>query len=142
MKVVVRTLLIWLLTLAVPLQLAAAATIAPCGPGDHARLGASVAQSPGAVFDDAVGHSPHHHHPSAVTSAESAVHQGALTDSAKTSPHKCSACASCCSAGALPSVVSTVPAPEAPPTVFASLAPIVEAFAADGPERPPRLLLA
>lgn len=55
-----------------------------------------------------------------------------------TDKHKCSACASCCSFGAILSAVPFVPAPVLSPTVFCTLVPSVDAFAADGPDRPPR----
>lgn len=55
---------------------------------------------------------------------------------------KCSACASCCSFGAILSTVLTLPAPAPSPTVFSTVVPTVDAFAADGPDRPPRIVLA
>lgn len=55
---------------------------------------------------------------------------------------KCSACASCCSLGAMLSPMLAVPAPNFAPTVFATVVPTVGAFAADGPDRPPRIVLA
>lgn len=56
--------------------------------------------------------------------------------------HKCSACASCCSVGAILNTVLTVPAPELTPTVFSAVVTTVDAFATDGPDRPPRIVLA
>ena len=44
--------------------------------------------------------------------------------------------------GAILATVPAVPATEPAPTVFATLAPAVEAFATDGPDRPPRDVLA
>ena len=53
---------------------------------------------------------------------------------------KCSACASCCSIGAILSPMLAVPAPAVTPTVFSAVVPTVSAFAADGPDRPPRIV--
>ncbi len=55
---------------------------------------------------------------------------------------KCSACASCCSLGAILTTVPVIPATDSAPTVFATVVPTVDAFAADGPDRPPRNVLA
>lgn len=55
--------------------------------------------------------------------------------------HKCSACASCCSAAVIGSTVLNVPAPGVTPTVFSAVVPTVEKFSSDGPDRPPRVLI-
>ena len=55
---------------------------------------------------------------------------------------KCSACASCCSLGAILTTVPVVPATDSAPTVFTIFVPTVDAFAVDGPDRPPRNVLA
>jgi len=55
---------------------------------------------------------------------------------------KCSACASCCSLGAILNTVPVIPVADSAPTVFATVMPTVDAFAADGPDRPPRNILA
>jgi hypothetical protein len=55
--------------------------------------------------------------------------------------HKCSACASCCSAALIGNTVLRVPAPEVTPTVFNSVVPTVEKFSSSGPDRPPRVLV-
>lgn len=74
-------------------------------------------------------------------SAVSAV-SAASAKVSEASKHKCSACASCCSIGALLSAVLAVPAPVFTPTVFSAVVPSVDTFAADGPDRPPRFVLA
>lgn len=140
MGLLVRTLLIWLLVLAIPAQGAAAATMAFCGP-DHHGSGAAGA----GVRADV---SMHHHH----GDAES-VHQGrsgasatmAADDDAQAGAQvsqaakpKCSACASCCSMGAMLTAVPVVPVTDSAPPMFATVVPSVDAFAADGPDRPPR----
>jgi hypothetical protein len=143
----IRTLFIWLLVLAVPVQGAAAATMAFCGPGHHGG-GASAAMQATASADHAhLGgeHADHQH-----TQGEALADEGSAvsTDSAAPaevkhgSQQKCSVCASCCSLGAILSSVLAVPAPVFSPTVFSTVVASVELFAADGPDRPPRTVLA
>ena len=119
MGLLVRTLLIWLLVLAVPAQGAAAATMAFCGPNHHGSSSARVEVS--------AATSKHSHHGGAESVHE--VRSGASTTMAaaddvptvmkvnQASKQKCSVCASCCSMGAI-------------------------LTAADGPDRPPRNVLA
>jgi hypothetical protein len=53
---------------------------------------------------------------------------------------KCSACSACCAPGLMPTPASGLPAAEPAPTVFAAVEFSVEAFASDGPDRPPRTI--
>ena len=148
MGLLIRALLIWLLVLAVPAQGASAATMAFCGPNHHG--GGAAAQ----VRAAAPGNHAHHgfsaptddEHPQVASQAdEDASTSATSVASAKVShasKHKCSACASCCSVGAILSSVLAVPAPVFTPTVFSAVVPSVDTLAADGPDRPPRLVLA
>ena len=145
MGLLIRTLLIWLLVLSVPAQGAAAATMAFCGPNHHGGGAAAqmqlAAPAKHAHHDGAVA--AEHEHPQAEAQAEKG--SSASAASAKVSDaskHKCSACASCCSTGAILSSVLAVPAPVFTPTVFSTVVPRVDTFAADGPDRPPRIVLA
>lgn len=132
----VRVLLIWLLAIALPAQGVIAATMVFCGPNHHD--GASAA----AVAHEA--DAAHSHDEAADGQAKStAADETAAPD--KFSPsgmQKCSVCASCCSAAAIYDTVPKVPVVEPVDAHFAALAPDVEPFAADGPDRPPRHLLA
>ena len=141
----VRTLLIWLLALAVPAQAAAAATMALCGPGHQRTL----------VQPGSTSNGQHHHGaPRAVDSRfqHSVLHaegvasvrgeRSASTDRMHADSHKCSACASCCSALALVSEVEMPACPEFAATRFDCVAPSVEKYSAEGPDRPPRIRLA
>jgi len=143
MGLLVRTVLIWLLVLAVPAQGAAAATMAFCGPNHHGS------GSAGAEVSAAV--SEHSHHGDAESAHE--VRSGASTTTAvaddasaaaKASQvaQECSACASCCSLGAILTTAPVVPATDSAPMVFTTVVPTVDAFAVDGPDRPPRNVLA
>ena len=145
MGLFIRTLLIWSLVLAVSAQGAAAATMAFCGP-DHHRGGAAAQLQLAAPVehphhDGAVA--PDHEHPQAEAQADpGSAGSGVSAKASDASQHKCSACASCCSVGAILSSVLAVPAPVFTPTVFSAVVPRVDTFAADGPDRPPRIVLA
>jgi hypothetical protein len=144
----IRALLIWLLVLAVPAQGAVAATMAFCGPNHHGGGAAAQmrATAPaGHSHQDGASAQGHEHHQTAALADEESVAPDVAAASAKVSDaskHKCSACASCCSVSAILNSVLAVPAPVFTPTVFSAVVPSVVAFAADGPDRPPRLVLA
>lgn len=144
MSLLVRTLLIWLLVLAVPAQGAAAATMVFCG-SNHHGTGSARAEVSAAV-------SKHSHHgdteyvqeihsgeSSTMAAADDAPAVAKVSQAAK---QKCSVCASCCSMGAILTTVPVVPATDSAPTVFTIVVPTVDAFAVDGPDRPPRNVLA
>jgi hypothetical protein len=135
-----RTLLVWLLTLSMPLQGVAAASMAFCPAGHHAAVAAA------APVHGAAGHA---HHASEADAAHHIAWTGAETPelAAQAAPetddsHSCTLCSSCCSTGALVSSVPALPDTEATATPFASVAVNVDPFVADGPDRPPRPLLA
>lgn len=149
MSSLIRLLLIWLLVLAVPAQGAAAATMALCGPNHHTVGTAMQHPAPAADHTAHVGGShltgeqsaqalhlsPNDH--ASVPASEEAVAKVSAADK-----HKCSACASCCSAGAMPFAELSVPAAGVTPTLFADVAVAVDPFSSDGPDRPPRPALA
>jgi hypothetical protein len=167
----VRTVLIWLLVLALPAQGAAAATMVFCNPNHHAAVSATASRQiamanpglttqqhahPHAVAGDLASHTHSHavqqgmgDDDHAVSSASSDTGTGwvasagdlSATKLAHADKHKCSACASCCSAAVISSTVLNVPAPGVTPTEFMSVVPMVERFSSDGPDRPPRVLL-
>lgn len=143
-----RALLIWLLVLAVPAQAAAAATMAFCDPAHHGGgQGAIVQQrSAGQHAHHRIGAQVPHEHPvSAAQPDEDTSAPANAPTPAKPVPtdkHKCSACASCCSVGAILTSVLAVPAPDLSATVFIAVVPMVEPFVTEGLDRPPRLFLA
>lgn len=148
MGLLIRTLFIWLLVLAVPVQGAAAATMAFCGPGHHGGVSTGqTLETPVAshLHADSAAASEHQHAQAVALSDDDTA---AATDSEASaafghaSGHKCSACAACCSLGAILNSVLAVPAPVFGPTVFSTVVPSVDAFAAEGPDRPPRHVLA
>jgi hypothetical protein len=143
MRVAFRTLFVWLFVFALPVQGASATTMAFCGPAHHGG-GSALA----AVTTWGAGHSHHSGADAAHDFEADASAEAALADDAsplpKASPAAeptCSACASCCSLGAILSTAPVVPATDAAPTVFTTVVPTFDAFAADGPDRPPRSFL-
>ena len=143
-----RTLLICLLVLAVPAQGVAAATMAFCGPNHHSGAAASHAErmAPAErVHPQAQAQGTHRDHDKARAAQDVGADVGSSAAPAKSvhaDKQKCSACASCCSVSAILNSVLAVPAPDLTPTVFSVVVPTVDAFAADGPDRPPRIVLA
>ena len=160
MALLIRTLLVWLLVLALPAQGAAAATMAFCGPHHPGGAAASHAEQRAAAEHlhpqahpqthpqahpqaDAQGdHGDHHQATTARADSADAGSSAAPAKGGHAVQQKCSACASCCSMGAILNSVLAVAAPDLSPTVFAAVVPTVEAFAVDGPDRPPRIVLA
>jgi hypothetical protein len=138
-----RIVLMFLLSVALPVQGFAAYSMAGCGPDHHGP----------ALFQAELGHD----HEAALSGhghAHDRAHGATLADAGHDTGHldhshghsaksgKCSACASCCSATALPSL-PVVLDPVALTDHFAPLEPCgVAAFLSEGPERPPRLVLA
>lgn len=140
-----RFVIVWCIALALPAQGLASATMAHCGPShersrvalgspehhrsadagsDHQAMAVDAAALAGPGADDAAAAQAH------ATSDK-------FTDLAQ---YKCSACASCCAAAALPSVMPRVPQPACTPVVFAQTTVTVVACATGGPDRPPRTL--
>lgn len=132
MGLLIRTLLIWLMALAVPAQGAATVNMALCGPTHHGTAAATAGQQPTqtAHLDD---------------DAETALDPSAasMEPAQGVAAHEtCSACASCCPAGAILNAGLAVPVPAVTSTVFCAFMATVDAFPTDGPDRPPRLVLA
>jgi len=146
MQVWLRLLIVLIIALALPVQGVASATLAHCGQRhDRMQVAPWVSQH---------HHSPHeagaalHHETNMMDTADPADHATSthaaaqldrLADVAK---HKCSSCASCCAGSVLPSVMPWIPEPVSAPTTFADEMVMVDAFASDGPDRPPRTQLA
>ncbi|AKJ30705.1 hypothetical protein AAW51_4014 [Caldimonas brevitalea] len=124
-----------------------------CGP--HHHMTGVVASQPAShgTHDEAGGHAEHGHGPHAhgpSTSAEDTPDAQGTTaadaqpdaEAHKPVASKCSVCASCCSAAALPASAIVID----PSPVAHSVRPSVEShpavFMTDGPERPPRTFLA
>ena len=139
MRFLLRSLLVWLMALALPLQGIAAAGMQACGP-THGHTGPVVASAHESVHGHAAmrsvhgdvhgeAHAPALQHPSADTELPAAGHQ-------------CGACAACCPAVALPAAL-VLPAVPLSETVVIPAAPArLASFVPPGLERPPRAILA
>lgn len=147
MGLYVRTVLISLLVLAVPAKAAAAVTLAFCGPNHHRAGQAQQVAVAVPAHHWSAAQTEHGHASVAAQSDGDAMTSAPASTTAPAKPvqadeQKCSACASCCSGGAILSTMLAIPAPEVGPTVFVADVPRVDAFAASGPDRPPRIRLA
>lgn len=145
MQRIVRLIVVWLVALALPVQGIAGMTMAHCGHGSD--------RSPTA--QPQVGHQHGGHESASVHPHDSvAVESADLNDPAVAADlrpaladdfddlAKCSSCASCCAGSALPSALPRILPAVPGPTVFVEPRVDIDAFATDGPDRPPRLLLA
>jgi len=136
MQVWLKLLLVWFVAIALPVQGLAGVTMAHCG-SSHERMGAAM----DAAHDAAA---VHHHDADAADVSTQADHDTATL--AKAQPdqlsdlaqYKCSSCASCCAGSALLPAMPRLPQVKAAPAVFAEKLVTVDAFASDGPDRPPR----
>lgn len=137
-----RTLLIWLLAVALPAQGVMAATMVFCGP-DHDDRAVALTSAHGA----GPAHQPH----ASIADSDDAAAQAQPTasietaapdDLAQAGAQKCSVCAVCCSTAAIHDTALALPRVEPVAADFARLAPEVEPFATGGPDRPPRHILA
>ena len=153
-----KPLLIWLLVLALPAQAVAAASMTVCGPAHIAgAAGLATPAQPvsGQIHPCGQSHplqrqaqqlTQSSHEPAARAGDDSVV--ASDVDAADPSPltpsgsHKCSACASCCSGGAILNAMPQWLPPETGATAFVAVVRAIEAVAAGGPDRPPRSLIA
>ncbi len=161
-----RTLLLWLLMLAIPLQSIAASAQFSCSPSDHAAMRSQPAMShhldaaPTSPAGDGpsqhsragqhTDHSQHaHHHQSAADAntgamamemaAASAFASTPQDASVSQSPSTCSACALCCvGATAPPSAAVDLDLPSLSSAIVIAPADHVASHVLAGLERPPR----
>lgn len=141
MRLSLRSLLIWLMVLALPIQAVAAAGMQHCGAAHRLMQVASTGAGAPDVHDPVHEATPHEHDFDAGMSADDSSDQGVNT-SALGDDFTCSACANCCSAVALPASLVRLPAPSIEDHAAALPAPEVVSFMPGGIERPPRTFLA
>ncbi len=143
-----RIIIALVVAVALPFQGVTAATMAACGPSHHRMDGLAQAHShfdqddqPEVVTGGDDRPSVHSHEPSLAGEHAQADHHAVHGGLDKVSKYKCSACA-CCAAAAIPSptaILESVSLPE----FFPPLEPSgIAAFLTEGPERPPRSVLA
>jgi hypothetical protein len=138
---IVRTLVLCLLALALPLQGLAAATMLHCGPSHHARMASAPAAHDHAAHGHGAVAGAHGHDGSAAVDVANPQTPNYLGDSSLAKA-KCSACASCCSAIALPASIAEISVVQQHASRFPPLSAQVEPVVTDSPERPPRSFLA
>ena len=136
----------WLIAVALPIQGVAAATMLHCGATHEHRQVTStsvvhVHEQMGmhSEANAGEGHVHHHGHDQAsadATSADTAGHHHANGQTG------CSVCASCCSAAALPVMPLVLASQDLAETATTVHSRPVAVFLTDGPERPPRTILA
>jgi hypothetical protein len=155
MSRLLRILCLWLAAIALPVQGLAAATMIHCGPA-HPGSTDAVARQGGHVHADGTRHV--HGTASALpggdgdrvaSKQQASVSDTGLHATAKTvgelhklSKSKCASCVSCCSATALPSALFSLDSPPLAESLVPVLSGSLAVFLTDGPERPPRFLLA
>jgi cytochrome c553 len=122
-----RTLMICMLVLALPVQGAIAASMMFCGMQLHSRV--VLADAAKVAAQAAVSEPDCHGHASPDTQD---------SQDAKSPAQTCSVCATCHTLGALPGTVPTLPVAEPTSTVFSDIVAIIHPFATEGPDRPPR----
>jgi hypothetical protein len=137
-----KTLLLWLLITALPLQGMAAVMKASCGTAHHGSA-PTVAMVNEHHHDQHAMHE-HRHGDHAVTHADSTVSDSSVKSDQSSAGHQhknssCSACAACC-AGAVapPSALLLAPVRMSSEAVLVSPAPLVTGHIPGGLERPPR----
>jgi hypothetical protein len=140
----VRTAFVWLMAVALPLQGLAAATMLNCGPAHH-RMAALMASQPSSPEVAAHDHSAHAHHMAVAPDASSdeSAADGAAAPSQwdQAAKLKCSACAACCSAAALPPAIVTFPSIRQAAVFEPVPSDSVAHFQTGGLDRPPRIHL-
>jgi hypothetical protein len=139
---ILKTLLLWLLIAALPVQGMAAVMKASCGPAHHGAM-PTVTTVNEHHHDQHASHE-HEHHDHAIAHSDSTASGSAMTTDQSSAGHQhenssCSACAACC-AGAVapPSALLLAPVHGSSEAVLISPAPLVTGHIPDGLERPPR----
>ena len=133
-----RLALTCLIAAALPLQGVAAATLLHCGQNEPAAAD-SQARAHAHSAAMSAGPAAHHGHHHATAAAEDSRDTGTPATAAKA---KCSVCASCCIATALPTAIHAFD-PSVPVGSFEPIEGVAApAFLTGGPERPPRRTLA
>ncbi|GGI54759.1 hypothetical protein [Oxalicibacterium solurbis] len=140
MNRIVKTALLWLLALALPVQGWAAATQISCAPTMHQP--AQVSDSASHEMTHAQNHHVMHDDMSKTASTAADIQDDSSPTPAKLGVAKCSACAAChIGLTALPSFSDwPLPATDSMPVVIAPASPFV-GHVPDGIKRPPRSAL-
>jgi hypothetical protein len=145
MSALVRSLLIWLMVLALPAQGFAASVMQHCAPvGPPVHSVATLALSTDGHDHVHAGGLPGHDLALQAQGPEGMTTDGAYLAHGKatTDAGKCSACAACCPAVGMPPSVSPIPTPPAQTQALQLSFIEVDSYVPGGLDRPPRTLLA
>lgn len=142
MRSVWRSVFIWLLMLAVPVQGIAAMGMQHCAP-THERMAAPAAAAQ-AQHPQTRVHAPAGAVPAATDEAQVLETARAVTadHAVATADFKCSACAACCPALGLAAAAPELPAVPGAQGLASLRLPLVPAFVPGGLDRPPRVFRA
>jgi hypothetical protein len=140
-----KTLVLWFLLVAFPVQGMAAAIQLSCGPAHHAIMVSDAQQ----LHAHSHGVAPHHHgdevgaqQTSSDTHADTMAKADKMPD-AKQAASSCSACASCCTGATAPPAFSTWSSPHSSSELVVIYpSPSVTGFVPAGLERPPKRISA
>lgn len=144
MRSSLRSLLIWLMALALPIQAVAAAGMQHCG-ATHRLMQVGSAAAVALDAHDRVHEAVLHQHGDAGLDVETSAgdpSDAGLSSTALGDDYTCSACANCCSAAPLPASKAQLPAPAVEAHAAALPATNIDSFMPGGIERPPRPFLA
>lgn len=139
----IRSFLLCLMMLALPLQGFAAAAMLYCGtgPAHQAMQTQAATQDSQQSHDHAAGAMQHDHHAQPIdTAAQTQADQP--TDQAQAqlpdAAHKCGVCAACCSVLALTDVAHAIAVPSLPPSDLAEPFVLIDTVPSRQPDKPPR----
>jgi hypothetical protein len=143
MNRLIKTLLIWLLMLAIPAQGIAAGMQLSCGPMHHGASMDKTHAAPHSHDQTSAGddHQHHDHHDMAQQADDTAASSD-VADAGSTHAGTCSACAACCVGAAMvSSTLNVLPHDGNVSTTVATLSASFTGFIPAGLERPPRVFL-
>lgn len=144
-----RTLLAWLLMLAIPVQSFAATTMLFCAPNHHNVVAQSNSQSPAFAHHAGLPANVGHQHGEQAQPASSASQSGDLSvgyvDFAKigkAGDGKCSACAACCTGSLIVSTHSFSPLAMVGSELISFIQELFVNYTPEGLDPPPKSFLA
>jgi hypothetical protein len=143
MNPTVKTLLVWLLMIVLPLHAAAASVGMSCAPTGRqpvqAMAGAAMAHGPGADAAHAHHGGGHGSAHGSVQGAPAHAEESSAREPGKKAHSSCSACSALCiGAVAPPSAFLSLPTFDGSDAVAVAPTPLIAGFIPDGLQRPPR----
>lgn len=144
MNRILKTLLLWLIVVALPIQATAAVIKASCGSAHHAMLTTMHEQDIPVHEHDHSVMAMHEHHAHAAYDGVDGMSAADIFSGQDIQEHSsCSACAACCvGAVAPPSAAVQTPEFTSFETAGVASATLIAGFIPASPERPPRFFLA